>query len=231
MITLKNLSEINTNYCLAFSYLRSKFNIYEKKHRVIDIGAGANPWAIDWITHVVDSFVDPKDITNVSNNSIEVFKVDIDDPREWNVVLDDVEKNGKFDFVICTHTLEDVNNPKISCEMINRIGKAGFISMPSKYTELCIFEYKNGFNIPYRGYHHHRWIYQIKNNVLVGFPKMNFHDYVEFDMDASKTVGTEIAFLWENEFDYEFIASHQMLDNRIGENRLFHLFENDDLVL
>lgn len=231
MITLKNLSMVNTNHCLAFSYLRSKFNLYEKKHRVIDIGAGANPWAIDWLTHVVDNFVEPKDILNITNESIEVFKADIDDSREWNVVLDDVEKNGKFDFVICTHTLEDINNPKISCEMMNRIGKAGFISMPSKYTELCVFEYKNGFDIPYRGYHHHRWIYQIKDNVLVGFPKMNFHDYIKFDIDVSKAVGTEIAFLWENEFNYEFVGPYQMLDNRVGKNRLFDLFEDDDLVL
>lgn len=230
-ITAKNLSFVNTNHHLAFDYLKSKFDITEKNYRVIDIGAGANPWSIDLVTHVADKFVDPKDVESVSKNNIQVFNLDVDDPRDWNVLLDDVEKNGKFDFVMCTHVLEDINNPKIACEMINRIGKAGFISMPSKYAEMVVFENKSNCNLPYRGYHHHRWIYQIKNNVLIGHPKMNFHDYIQFDFDQTKGYATEIAFLWEGNFEYEFLDPHQMLDNRVGPNRLYDLFQDDDLVL
>jgi hypothetical protein len=231
MILAKNLSHVNTNHHLAFDYLQSRFNIDERKHRVLDIGAGANPWAIKWTTHVVDNFLEPKDISKVTTNSIKIFKVDIDDPREWSIVLEDVDRNGKFDFVICSHTLEDINNPKITCEMINHIGKAGFISMPSKYAELVTFEYKANCGLPYKGYHHHRWIYQLKNDTLIGFPKMNFHDYVEFNFDNQKAIASEIAFLWEGNFGYEFMIPCQMLDNRVGPNKIFNLFEEDDLVL
>lgn len=231
MITYKNLSQINSNHCVAFSYLKAKFNSKEKSHRIIDVGAGANPWAIEWITHAVDVFTDPDYINNFKEKNIEIFNVDINDPRDWEVVLNDVQKNGKFDFVICSHTLEDINNPKIACEMLNKIGKSGYVSMPSKYAEMTLFEYKSNCGLPYRGYHHHRWIYQIKNNILIGTPKMNFHDYVHFDFDQSKAIGTEIAFLWENSFGYEFINPDQLLDNRVGPNKLMDLFENDDLVL
>jgi hypothetical protein len=229
MIIKKNLSKMNTNYHLAFEYLESKFIKEERNYRIIDIGGAQNPWAGDWLTHVVDKFVEPKDISKINSEKIEVFKIDIDDTKEWEIILNEVEKNGKFDFVICTHTLEDINNPQVACRMINQIGKAGFISMPSKYAELTVFEYK--YNLPYCGYHHHRWIYQIKNNILVGFPKMNFHDYVEFVFDKNAAVHSEIAFLWENNFNYEMIYPDQMMDNRSGDNKISELFEDDDLVL
>jgi len=230
-ILYKNISHVNTNHKSAFDYLNSKFSLQENKHRVIDIGAGENPWAIDWITHVADKFIDPNNYKKFDNKNIEVFSVDINDPREWDLILKDVEKNGKFDFVICSHTLEDINNPKIVCEMLNKIGKSGYISMPSKYAEMVVFEYKSNCGLPYRGYHHHRWIYQLKNDVLIGFPKMNFHDYIEFNFDNEKGYASEIAFLWENGFDYEFLDPQEMLDNRTGPNRIFELFEDDDLVL
>ena len=231
MIIEKNLSSNNSNYNLAFDYFKSHFTDNTKRYRILDVGAGANPWAIDWLTHVVDKFTNPSDISNVINKNIKIFNVDIDDPREWESVLNDVKMNGKFDFVICSHTLEDVNNPKISCEIINKIGKSGFISMPSKYSELINFENKSNCNLPYKGYHHHRWIYQIKNNKLIGYPKMNFHDYVNFEIDHQKSYSTEICFLWEDNFDYEFIAPYELLDCKTGSNKLFDLFENDDLVL
>lgn len=226
----KNLSHVNSNYNFAFDYLNSKFDLDSKKHRVIDIGAGANAWSIDWATHIVDKFVDPNDCDKFKDQDIKVFNIDIDDPREWESILKDVEENGKFDFVICSHVLEDINNPKIACEMINKIGKAGFISMPSKYSEMCIFEYKNS-GLPYKGFHHHRWIYQIKNNVLIGYPKMNCYEYVPFEFDRIKGYSTEIAFLWKDQFDYQFIDCHQLLENRTGPNKLYDLFENDDLIL
>lgn len=226
----KNMSKMGLNYQVVFDYLNSKFDKTTKNYRIIDIGAGANPWSLEWLTHVADVFTDPEYIDNFNEN-VKIFNVDINDPRDWEVVLKDVEENGKFDFVICSHTLEDVNNPKIACEMINRIGKSGYISMPSKYAELFTFEYKANCRLPYKGYHHHRWIYQIKDNVLVGFPKMNFYDYVPFHFNQEKAYGTEIAFIWEGKFNYEFVNPDQMLDNRVGPNRLMDLFGDDDLVL
>lgn len=229
-ILYKNMSKMGLNYQVVFDYLSSKFDKNIKNYRILDIGAGANPWSIEWLTHVADVFTDPEYINNFNEN-IKIFNVDINDPRDWEVILKDVEENGKFDFIICSHTLEDVNNPKIACEMINKIATSGYISMPSKYAELFTFEYKADCRLPYKGYHHHRWIYQIKDNVLIGFPKMNFYDYVPFHFNQENAYGTEIAFIWEGKFDYEFVNPDQMLDNRVGPNRLMDLFEDDDLVL
>ena len=60
---------------------------------------------------------------------------------------------------------------------------------------------------------------------------MNFHDYVEFVFDKNAAVHSEIAFLWENNFNYEMIYPDQMMDNRSGDNKISELFEDDDLVL
>ncbi len=41
----------------------------------------------------------------------------------------------EFDFVICSQTLEDVRDPIWVCSEINRIGKAGYIEVPSRLEE------------------------------------------------------------------------------------------------
>lgn len=228
MILRKNISKMNENYNFAFEYLEEKFDKNKKNYRILDIGGAQNPWCSEWITHIVDNFVDPSDINKISVN-IQVFKINIDDTKEWDLILNDVEKNGKFDFVICSHTLEDINSPQLVCKMINMVGKAGFISMPSKYAELTKFENKS--DLPYCGYHHHRWIFYIKNNILFGVPKMNFHDYINFEFDRAASLHTEIAFLWEQNFEYSFLEPSQLLDNRQGSNKLLDLLENDDLTL
>ena len=214
---------------MPLKYLNDNFND-GKKYRILDIGAGASSWSMGWATHIVDMFAEPKDKQKYDDSKIQIFEFDIDDTENWNIVLDEIEKNGKFDFVICAHTLEDINYPKGACNIINKIGKSGYIAMPSKYSEFCRHENKFGF--PYKGYHHHRWVYQIKNNVLIGYPKMNFFEYAELDnFDFEKSINSEIEFIWKDSFDYQFLYPHQMLDNRHGQNRMYELCKDDDLVI
>jgi hypothetical protein len=226
----KRIGKMNTHQNIAFNYIEEKIIKNKIEYRIIDIGAGANPWAIKYLTHIVDFFVEPNDKNKFENTKVKVFEFDIEDSLNWQVVLDDVDKFGKFDFVICSHTLEDLNNPEIVCKFINKIGKAGFISMPSKYAEFLTFENKN--NIPYIGFHHHRWVYNIKNDCLIGTPKMTFHQFLTFEnVDREKAFFSEIAFLWEEKFNFEFIKPDQMLDNRKGKNKILDILQPDDLPL
>lgn len=72
-------------------------------------------------------------------------------------------KDNQFDFVICSHILEDIRDPLKLCSEIMRIGKAGYIEVPAMRIELS----KNIMGKNYVGYYHHRWITQIKKGKII----------------------------------------------------------------
>jgi len=168
----------------------------QKFKRVIDIGASANFWAADYVTHYFD--------INVShvNNKIG-FTGNVNFYNDWVPILQDVEQNGKFDFAICTHVLEDICNPKLTCVMLPLIAKQGFIAVPSKYAEMSRHEGQ------YRGYIHHRWIYNKEQDKIVAYPKVNFIEYVnEFDKLATNydsNINGELQWYWTRDLDINFV--------------------------
>lgn len=72
-------------------------------------------------------------------------------------------RDNQFDFVICSHILEDIRDPIWLCSEIMRIGKAGYIEVPSMKVELT----KGVMDESYAGYYHHRWLAEIKSNKVI----------------------------------------------------------------
>ncbi len=64
-----------------------------------------------------------------------------------------------IDFVICSHTLEDVRDPLWVCSEMTRIAKAGYIEVPSRIAECC-----RGIEPGIVGWSHHRWLVTIRDN-------------------------------------------------------------------
>jgi hypothetical protein len=62
-------------------------------------------------------------------------------------------RDKEIDFVICSHTLEDVRDPIWMCSEFNRIANAGYIEVPSRLEEQTY-----GFQGPWTGWSHHRWL-------------------------------------------------------------------------
>ncbi len=58
-----------------------------------------------------------------------------------------------IDFVICSHTLEDLRDPLWVCSEIVRIGRAGYLEVPSR-----IAESSRGIEPGQVGWSHHRWL-------------------------------------------------------------------------
>ncbi|HEV3075632.1 MAG TPA: methyltransferase domain-containing protein [Thermoanaerobaculia bacterium] len=58
-----------------------------------------------------------------------------------------------IDFVICSHTLEDVRDPLWVCSEMIRIAKAGYLEVPSR-----VAESSRGIEPGQAGWSHHRWL-------------------------------------------------------------------------
>lgn len=165
----------------------------QKKFKVIDVGASANSWSNEVTSAIVDA-------VNYDNENKLFFKGDINSFELWQSVLDYVEKHGKFDFSICTHTLEDISNPKLVVSMLNAISNNGFIAFPSKYAE-CPRHSRL-----FRGWMHHRWIFNYEQDSVIGYPKLAFTEYLDYldqiHHDVSKE---ELSFFWKDTCDIQII--------------------------
>ena len=164
------------------------------KFTVLDVGASMNTWSIDCVDAIIDM-----NVMNASSSEskIRFFFGDINQSKVWKDINDWVQKNGLFDFCICTHTLEDIRDPYYVCEEMSKIAKSGYIAIPSKYRELSRFEYGQS---GYRGYIHHRWIFTIENGHFVGYPKLSIIDYLE-EMDSIASMAPEkydLSFIWKD---------------------------------
>lgn len=77
-----------------------------------------------------------------------------------------------FDFVVCSHTLEDIRDPIQVCREMSRIAKAGYIECPSPLLELTSGVDRAGRT--WTGYAHHRWIVSAVNGGLEFVMKPHF---------------------------------------------------------
>jgi hypothetical protein len=164
-------------------------------YRVIDIGGVVNGW-----TRPVADFV--VDINSVnSNNSLNI---DICAESQWDLLLDVVKKQGKFDYCICTHTLEDLYNPFSALKFIPQIANKGIVTMPDAKTELSRIE-----NPGWLGYIHHRWIFDHTDERMLIIPKLNFLESIV--TESFQKHPTEIRYEWETEISFDIF-----MDNYLG---------------
>ncbi len=170
---------------------------------VIDVGGSV----AGWTSSVIDSIVDINEPEG--NSDKQFFKVNINDFYSWSCVLEHVEKHGKFSFAICSHTLEDICNPGLVLQMLSKIAESGVISMPSKYCEFSRLEGK------YLGYIHHRWIYDVKDNKLIGYPKLGFLEYFNqlHKLGSTDSKKSQLSFYWKDSIEYEFVNNDYLGPN------------------
>lgn len=175
----------------VLSYLNSK----PIKPTVIDVGASYNPWCSDFITATVD-------LNEVKLPNTIQFRGDMNNIIVWEEVLKYVAKNGKFDFCVSTHTLEDISNPMFVSTMLSRIAKEGFVAVPSKYVES---KYNGG---PCRGWLHHRWIFNVENDSIIAYPKLPFTERLKVLNEVATKFHesiTELSFCWEETCDIQVV--------------------------
>jgi len=161
---------------------------------LLDIGASHNPFNREFLTHTFD--LNPCNLNNVHG-----FLGNLNNAEDWKQLFDYVEIHGKFSFCNCTHTLEDIADPMVALKYMPMIANEGFIAVPSKYYELNRRE-------SFRGAIHHRWIWNNINNKLIGYPKINLIEYInygEFEKIIDRDWKTELRMFWKNDIEYSLI--------------------------
>lgn len=218
-----NLMDKPIIHSLLLSNMERKHVInYIKKNnfKVLDIGGSANSWSAEVCKHYVDLFTP-------NLEGVKYFNFNINFESEWELLFDYVKDNGKFDFCICSHTLEDISLPQVCFKNFNKISKEGFISFPSKYREFSKIEGE------WLGYIHHRWVYSFKNNNLIGYPKVNF---LEFIPEISKTGNKEpemmdLSFFWKNEINCNIINNDYLGPCKDSVITYYRDLQDDDIDL
>ena len=171
------------------------------KFSVVDVGGSMNNWCAKYCDAIVD-FNTPSGMIDTTR----FFNMDITHPDTYSEIEEYVNANGKFDFAICTHTLEDIMNPGFVIEKICKISKEGYIAVPSKYREMCRFEGN------WRGYIHHRWVFINSNGTFVGLPKINYiENDKKFDTIADMSNDKrDLSFYWKDTIDFKYINNNYL---------------------
>lgn len=137
--------------------------------RVLDVGGWACPFnRADWILDVepyeTRGFYEKVGLPKSQAGERERFakatwvQRDICDRKPWPFA------DKEFDFVICSHTLEDVRDPLFVCSELSRVAKRGYIETPSRLEESCL---GSGDIDRMVGYSHHRWFVENKGSHVV----------------------------------------------------------------
>jgi hypothetical protein len=175
--------------------------ISENNYKTIDIGASAQFWSYPECKFVAD-------IVEIQEEGVKFFNFNIQNKDTWSELISYVEEHGKFDFSICSHTLEDVLTPVDLLNLLPKISKRGYIAVPSKYDEFSFL-----WNNKYRGNAHHKQIIDVKDDMICIYPKYPFIEvYDESDEILKSSLGKELVIFWDIDIPYKFFS----------QNNIFH---------
>lgn len=109
-------------------------------------------------------------------------------------------RDKQFDFVFCLGTLEDVRDPVRVCQEMVRVGKAGYMEMPTR-----ILESMRGVErLRYVGHSHHRWLCEFSGTeVSFLFKHAQLHLYPRFHVTLCPWIGRpRKSHTWTEAFDF-----------------------------
>lgn len=139
--------------------------------RVLDVGGWAAPlnradWMIDLMPYETRGALMPAGFGPGPERFTKATWVvaDICSHEPWPF------EDDFFDFVVCTFTLEDVRDPIRACEEMSRVGRAGYIEVPSLLDELT-WQNPEASGGPWVGHMHHRWLCRLDGAGLLFIPK------------------------------------------------------------
>jgi hypothetical protein len=114
----------------------------------------------------------------------------------------------EFDFVICSHTLEDIRDPLWVCSELLRVGKRGYIEVPSRISESTLGQERRR----QAGLSHHRWLIDIDGDHISFTPKWHMiHTSRRFHLPAGFRAPAVQSLWWDRGFTFSEVEIHGVL--------------------
>ena len=125
---------------------------------VLDIGGWADPleradWVIDLMPYETRGLYERRGWIEPRDRPPERFDASTWIQRDVCAREPYPFEDKSVDFVVCAQTLEDLRDPIGVCAEIKRVGKAGYVEVPSRLEEQSW-----GVEGPWVGWAHHRWL-------------------------------------------------------------------------
>ncbi len=179
-----------------------------EKAIVVDVGGGASPFPR------ADYIIDALPFSSRGNGSDQNIHSQLDYPARYSaenwIQLDLCQRqpwpveDKRFDFAVCSHLLEDIRDPIWVCSELQRIAKAGYIEVPSRWVE----QSKGVENPKHAGYYHHRWLIESSENRLLFRQKPHLlhsiNDAVVASLWPTQQIHPDfsiLVFRWEGSFE------------------------------
>jgi len=193
-----------------------KFNI-RPSDKILDIG-GSSKQHDQIKIHTLVDIVRPEEAAydfDSPLNATKFVRLDIETQRL-------PFKDNSFDFVLCTHTLEDLHSPFLVIEEMSRVAKRGYIATPSRGLDTTFFHFDitDWLTGPHRtpGFAHHKWLFENKRGVLHLTPK-SYPLLYSTEFQFTRWTGPdECQFYWENKIKYKHDVNldlnlHHLINN------------------
>lgn len=161
---------------------------------VLDVGGWGSPfpradWVLDLLPYETRGLYGyNRDAVDERFHSDTWVVRDICDHEPWPF------EDDQFDFVICSHTLEDIRDPIWVCHELSRVARAGYIETPSRSDEQSW-----GVHGPWVGWSHHRWLVDVVGDDLrfVHKPSVLQHrDHFPYEQAAAMTPEQRVLTYW-----------------------------------
>jgi hypothetical protein len=168
---------------------------------VLDVGGAMKPFnRADWIMDALP--YEQRGELGSTGGATERFTKDTWVLRDFCAREPWPFDDKQVDFVICSHTLEDVRDPVWMCSEFNRIATAGYIEVPSRLEEQTY-----GFQGPWTGWSHHRWLIDVDHSEITFVHKSAVVERADshFPAEFRDTLSAEDrvqTFWWDGGFGY-----------------------------
>ena len=129
--------------------------------RVLDVGGWAKPlaradWVVDLMPYESRGLYGEPDPVPERFSADTWLRFDICEREPWPF------EDGRFDFAICSHTLEDVRDPVWVCSELARVARAGYVEVPSRLEEQSLGIHGRGW----AGWSHHHWLIDVEDGAM-----------------------------------------------------------------